>query len=90
VKRTVLLLLCALTVACVSHDGPFTAIGTPAMPLHEARPHCKEKAHTVADDGSVDTDWKAYERCMEDLGWVKQVPASSGGMGPGVGGQPSY
>ncbi len=89
-RKTVLVLLTALAAACVSPDGPFTAVGTPAMPLHEARPHCKEHNRSVSDDGTVVTNWNAYERCMADLGWVKQSTPGSAGSGPTGGSGPSY
>ena len=89
-RKTVLVLLTALVAACVSPDGPFTAAGTPAMPLHEARPHCKEHNRSVSDDGTVVTNWSAYERCMADLGWVKQSIPSSAGSGTTGGVGSSY
>ena len=59
------------------------------MPLHEARPHCKQRARSTSSAGEVVTDWKAYEECMADLGWVKQLPPGSGGSAPMGGGGPS-
>ena len=87
-RQILLIALGALTVACATPDGPFTAVGTPAKPLHEARGHCKEKAGTVPS--GAETDWRAYERCMADLGWVKQSSPGSAGPGPTGGSQPSY
>ncbi len=89
-RQTVFFLLTALAVACTSPDGPFTAVGRPAMPLYEARPHCKEKNRSVSSDGTVTTDWNAYEGCMADLGWVKQTSPGSASPGPSGGGRPSY
>ena len=89
-RQSVLILLTALAAACTSPDGPFTARGRPAKPLHEARAHCKAEARLVAEDGSVDTNWNAYEVCMAELGWVKQLTPSGAGSGPTGGGSPSY
>ena len=83
-------LLVALVVACASQDGPFVAAGTPRMPLHEARPHCKQQSSTVSDDGNAKVDWRAYERCMADLGWVKQPLDRSGGAPLPAGGGSAY
>jgi hypothetical protein len=90
VKASALILLVALAVACVSQDGPFVAAGTPQMPLFEARSHCKQKSSTVSDGGSAAVDWRAYERCMADLGWVKQSLDSSAGAPAPTGGGSSY
>ena len=79
--------LLVLGTACATQDGPFTPVGRPDKPLHEARPHCKEG--TRSSDGTV--DWGAYEDCMADLGWVKQTAGGGGGPGPvggGGGGSP--
>ena len=85
-----LILLATVAVACASQDGPFVAAGTPRMPLHEARPHCRQQSSTVAADGNAKIDWRAYERCMADLGWVKQSPAGSGGAPLPTGGGSMY
>ncbi len=60
------------------------------MPLYEARPHCKEKNRSVSSNGTVATDWAAYERCMADLGWIKQTSPGSASPPPTGGGRPSY
>ena len=83
-------LLVVLVVACASQDGPFVAAGTPRMPLHEARPHCKQRSSTVSEDGNAKVDWSAYERCMADLGWVKQPLDGSGGAPLPTGGGSAY
>jgi hypothetical protein len=83
-------LLALLVVACVSHDGPFIAAGTPRMALHEARPHCKQQSSTLSADGNATIDWPAYERCMADLGWVKQPLDGSGGVPLPTGGGSGY
>ena len=89
-RQSITVLLTVLAAACTSPDGPFTAKGHPAKPLHEARTHCKVEARLLADDGSVDTDWSAYNACMAKLGWVKQSPSSGASPGPTGGGSPSY
>ncbi len=89
-RQSVLVLLTVLAAACTSPDGPFTARGRPAKPLHEARAHCKAEARTVADNGSVDTNWRAYDVCMAGLGWVKQSISSGAGPGPTGGGSSSF
>jgi hypothetical protein len=89
-RKPVFFLLTALAAACASPDGPFTAVGRPAMPLYEARPHCKEKTRSVSSNGTVATDWAAYERCMADLGWIKQTSPGSASPAPTGGGRPSY
>jgi hypothetical protein len=78
--------------ACTSPDGPFTARGRPSKPLYEARRHCKVEASDVDDAGAAVTNWRTYEACMADLGWVKQSNAGAGaGPGPtGGGGGPAY
>ena len=80
--------LLAFGAACATQDGPFTAVGRPDTPLYEARPQCKEK--TRSSDGAI--NWRAYESCMADLGWVKQTAAGGAGPGParGGGGGPMY
>jgi hypothetical protein len=84
-----LLATLVIACACASQDGPFVAAGTPRMPLHEARPHCKQQSSSVAADGNSKVDWRAYERCMADLGWVKQpIGGSDGARLPTGGGSP--
>jgi hypothetical protein len=83
-------LLATLVVACASQDGPFVAAGTPRMPLHEARPHCKQQSSSVVADGNSKVDWRAYERCMADLGWVKRPPDRSGDAPLPTGGGSPY
>lgn len=86
-RRTFALALALSAAGCVSPDGPFTRVGTPAKPLYEARPHCKEEVRS--SEGTI--DWVAYEECMAKLGWVKQTPQQGVGPGPtGGGGGPSY
>jgi hypothetical protein len=89
-RKTVLVLLVVFAAACASPDGPFTAVGTPAMPLPEARVHCKAKNRSVSDDGTAVTNWAAYEQCMADLGWVKQSTPGSAVSAPSGGMPPSY
>ena len=89
-RQSVLILTIVLAASCTSPDGPFTASGRTAKPLHEARAHCKLEARSVADDGSVDTNWSEYNACMATLGWVKQAPSSGAGSGPPGGGSSSY
>ena len=86
--KTLPVVLLALGAACVTQDGPFTAVGRPDKPLHEARPHCKER--TRSSDGAI--NWGAYEICMADLGWVKQPAGGVAEPGSvrGGGGGPSY
>jgi len=84
------ILLASLLLACASHDGPFVAAGKPRMPLHEARAHCRQQSGGASDDGDAKVDWRAYERCMADLGWVKPPPVSSAGAPPPSGGGSAY
>lgn len=83
-------LLVSLALACASHDGPFIAAGKPRMPLHEARPQCKQKSSSASAGGEAVVDWRAYERCMSDLGWVKPPSDGSAGAPLPTGGGPSY
>ena len=85
-RKTLPVVLLALGAACVAQDGPFIAVGRPDLPLYEARPHCKER--TRSSDGAI--NWRAYDICMADLGWVKQPDGGSAGSGPAGGGGPSY
>ena len=85
-RKTFPVVLLALGAACVAQDGPFTAVGRPDLSLHEARPHCKER--TRSSDGAI--NWRAYDICMADLGWVKQPDGGTAGAGPAAGGGPSY
>ncbi len=89
-RRLLVVLLASIAHGCVTHDGPFARVGDPAMPLHEARAHCKQHNRSTSSEGEVVTDWQAYEVCMADLGWVKQLPSGSGGSAPMGGGGPSY
>ncbi len=86
--QTLTVVLLALGAACVTQDGPFTAVGRPDKPLYEARPHCKER--TRLSDGAI--NWRAYEICMAELGWVKQPAGGTAASGSvrGGGGGPSY
>ena len=85
-RKILLILLGAFAAACVNLDGPFTAVGRPTMPLYEARKHCKAKHSSVESDGSVQIDWDSYNRCMADLGWIKQTSPGSSGSAPSGGG----
>ena len=81
----------ALGFACATHDGAFVASGTPRVPLYQARKECKEKVGEQAADGSVEIDWRRYDACMADLGWVKPARAPSAPPSPaGGGGGPAY
>ena len=89
-RRLLVVLLAFIAQGCVTHDGPFAPVGDPAMPLHEARADCKQRNRSTSSEGEVVTDWQAYEVCMADLGWVKQLPSGSSGSAPMGGGGPSY
>jgi hypothetical protein len=89
-RETVLALLTVLAAACASPDGAFRPIGKPVMPLYQARAHCKEDSRSISSEGTVSIDWDAYERCMEDLGWLKQSSSGSAGPGSTGGGGPAY
>jgi hypothetical protein len=90
VKALAPTLLAALAVACAFDDGPFVAAGTPRMPLPEARAHCKQRSSTASAYGNAKVDWREYEGCMADLGWVKQQSGSSSGAPPPTGGGSPY
>jgi hypothetical protein len=87
-RKILLIVLGAIAAACVSPDGPFTAVGRTAMPLYEARKHCKAEHSSTESDGSAQTDWASYERCMADLGWIKQTSPNSTGSAASGGGSP--
>jgi hypothetical protein len=90
VSGPILLAALAFGPGCASHDGPFVAAGKPRMPLHEARPHCKQQTTGVSAGGEATVDWRAYQRCMADLGWVKPPSDSPAGAPLPTGGGPSY
>lgn len=67
----------SLALGCASFDkwwNPtkgYEAVGTPKLEFEEAKAMCEEESEFRGAQGTTNTDWTAFERCMKNQGWVR-------------------